>query len=68
VASGTARGTSLVLRVRATGSRRTRRNGRTVTVPTYPRLRGSYLLQPAGSGPRIAVTTLTISARARSLS
>ena len=63
VAFGSVRDASLVLRVRATGSVTVRRDGRSVTVATYPRLRGSYLLQPSRSGPPIAVTRLTIRAR-----
>ena len=60
VASGTLRGSSLVLRVRAAGSKTVARDGKMVTVAIYPRLRGSYRLQPSGSGPRIAVTALTM--------
>ena len=58
VASGSVRDRRLVLRVRATATRTVTRKGRRVSVRTYPRLRGSYVLRPAGDAPRIAVTTV----------
>jgi glucose/arabinose dehydrogenase/PKD repeat protein len=58
VATGSVRDRRLVLRVRSTGTRTVTTNGTRRTVKRYPRLSGSYLLTPAGDGPRIAVTTV----------
>jgi len=45
---------------KSTGSKTVVKDGRRVAVKVYPRLRGAYLLQPAGKAPRIAVTSLTL--------
>jgi len=53
IATGTVKDKRLVLKVKPTGSKRVRRGGRRVTVKTYPRLKGTYLLQPNGGKNRI---------------
>jgi hypothetical protein len=54
VATGTVKGTALKLTVRSNGTKKVRRGGRRVTVRTYPRLKGTYVLQASGAKNRIS--------------
>ncbi len=61
LATGTARGDTLALTLKPTGTRFVRRHGRRVAVKVYPRLRGTLVLRPAGRGPRIAAAKIVFS-------
>ncbi|WP_169542346.1 reprolysin-like metallopeptidase [Solirubrobacter soli] len=53
IATGTIKGKKLALKVKATGTKTVKRKGKRVKVKTYPRLKGTYLLQADGGKNKI---------------